>query len=234
MADNRADRHSEINLIIAVKQLAAAKTRLAPIFPAATRESMALAMLVDTLTAALGVQSLRSITVVTSDHVAAAAAAELGVQVLADPTPAHHRDPLNNAIVAAEHMLAGSISNSVVLQGDLPALRTDELAEAIAVAGQHRRSFVADRLGTGTCTLFAFGAALDPQFGADSAARHRHSGAVELVGAWPGLRCDVDTAADLAVARRLGVGAATTRAIAESFTSASTECPQDCGSVTGQ
>ena len=32
---------------------------------------------------------------------------------------------------------------------------------------------------------------------------------------WPGLRCDVDTPADLAVARRLGVGAATARAITQ-------------------
>ena len=58
------------------------------------------------------------------------------------------------------------------------------------------------------------GADLDPEFGADSAARHRRSGAIELTGAWPGLRCDVDTPADLVAARRLGVGAATARAIA--------------------
>lgn len=234
MADTRAGSHSDIGLIIAVKQLAAAKTRLAPVFPATTRENVALAMLVDTLTTALGVESLQSITVVTPDHVAAAAAIELGVQVLPDPTPLNHRDPLNNAITAAERMLRKSISNIVVLQGDLPAMRAQELADAIAAAGQYRRSFVADRLGTGTCALFAFGTGLEPHFGADSAARHRHSGAVELVGAWPGLRCDIDTPADLAIARRLGVGTATQRAIAEIFTGASTECQQDCGSVTGQ
>jgi 2-phospho-L-lactate/phosphoenolpyruvate guanylyltransferase len=102
-----------------------------------------------------------------------------------------------------------------VLQGDLPALQTQELSEAIAAARHHRRSFVADRLGTGTAALFALGAALDPQFGPDSSARHRRSGAIELTGAWPGLRCDVDTPADLAAARRLGVGAATARAIAQ-------------------
>ncbi|MBY0440931.1 MAG: 2-phospho-L-lactate guanylyltransferase [Mycobacteriaceae bacterium] len=234
MPDTRADEHSDIGLIIAVKQLAAAKTRLAPVFPAATRETVTLAMLVDTLTAALGVRSLRSITVVTPDHVAAVAAAELGVQVLADPTPVNHRDPLNHAITAAEHMLRESIPNIVALQGDLPAMQTSELTEVIAAASQYQRSFVADRLGTGTCALLAFGVALNPQFGADSAAQHRYSGAVELVGAWPGLRCDIDTAADLEIARRLGVGAATTRAITESFTRTSTQCQQDCGSVTRQ
>jgi 2-phospho-L-lactate/phosphoenolpyruvate guanylyltransferase len=214
MSGTRADE-PDIGLIIAVKRLAAAKTRLAPVFSARTRETVVLGMLVDTLTAAAGVGSLRSITVITPYEAAAAAASELGAEVLADPTPEGHSDPLNNAIGAAERSIAVSFSNIAVLQGDLPALQTQELSEAIAAARHHGRSFVADRLGTGTAALFAFGAALDPQFGPDSSARHRRSGAIELTGAWPGLRCDVDTPADLAVARRLGVGAATARAVAQ-------------------
>ena len=185
-------------------------------FSAPTREKVVLAMLVDTLTAAARVSSVRRITVVTPDDVAAAAAAELGAEVLSDPTPDGHPDPLNNAIAAAERVLSKSASNIVVLQGDLPALQTQELTEAIAAARQHERSFVADRLGTGTAALCAFGTALGPQFGPNSAARHRHSGAIELTGAWPGLRCDIDTPDDLVVARRLGVGPATGRAVAAS------------------
>jgi 2-phospho-L-lactate/phosphoenolpyruvate guanylyltransferase len=209
------DDEPDIGLIIAVKRLTAAKTRLAPVFSARTRENVVLAMLVDTLSAAARVGLVRSITVITPDEAAAAAATELGAEVLADPTPEGHSDPLNNAIAAAERTIAESLSNIVVLQGDLPALQTQELSEAIAAARHHQRSFVADRLGTGTSALFAFGAGLDPQFGPDSSARHRRSGAIELTGAWPGLRCDVDTPADLAVARRLGVGAATARAVAQ-------------------
>jgi 2-phospho-L-lactate/phosphoenolpyruvate guanylyltransferase len=214
MSGTRADGASDIALIIAVKRLAAAKTRLAPVFSARTRENVVLAMLQDTLTAAARVRSLRSITVVTPDEAAAAAAADLGAEVLTDPTPEGHRDPLNHAIAAAERAVSGSCANVVVLQGDLPALQTQELDEAIAAARHHRRSFVADRLGTGTSALCAFGIALDPQFGPDSSARHRRSGAIELTGAWPGLRCDVDTPADLAAARQLGIGPATARAIA--------------------
>lgn len=216
MSGTRADgAGKDIALIIAVKRLAAAKTRLAPVFSARTRENVVLAMLMDTLTAAGGVGSLGAITVITPDEAAGAAAAELGADVLADPTPEGHGDPLNNAIAAAERAVADSFPNVVVLQGDLPALQTQELAEAIAAARHHRRSFVADRLATGTAALFAFGAPLDPQFGSDSSARHRRSGAIELTGAWPGLRCDVDTPEDLATARRLGVGAATARALAQ-------------------
>lgn len=208
------DGAGDVALIIAVKRLSAAKTRLAPVFSARTREAVVLAMLMDTLTAAGRVRALGSITVITPDDAAAAAAAELGADVLADPTPEGHPDPLNNAIAAAEGALRGSFANIVALQGDLPALQTQELTEAIAAARPHRRSFVADRLATGTAALFAFGGPLEPRFGSDSSARHRSSGAIELTGAWPGLRCDVDTPADLAAARRLGVGAATARAVA--------------------
>jgi len=203
----------DVGLIVAVKRLAAAKTRLAPVFSAQTRESVVLAMLVDTLTAAARVAAVRSISVITPDEAAAAAAAKLGAQVLADPTPSGDPDPLNSAIVAAERAVCDSTPNLVVLQGDLPALQTQELTEAIAAARHHQRSFVADRLGTGTAVLCAFGTALDPHFGPDSSARHRRSGAIELTGAWPGLRCDVDTPADLTAARRLGVGPATARLV---------------------
>jgi 2-phospho-L-lactate/phosphoenolpyruvate guanylyltransferase len=213
---SQADADGDVGLIVAVKRLTAAKSRLAPIFSAPTRESVVLAMLVDTLTAASRVSAVRRITVVTPDEVAAAAASELGAEVLADPTPAGHPNPLNNAIAAAERVVSESASNIVVLQGDLPAVQTQELAEAIAAARHYERSFVADRLGTGTAVLCAFGSSLDPRFGPDSSAQHRRSGAIELTGAWPGLRCDIDTPADLAVARRLGMGPATTRAVAVS------------------
>lgn len=205
---------ADIGLVIAVKRLAAAKTRLAPIFSATTREAVVLAMLIDTITAAAAVSEVQSITVVTPDDVAGDAARQLGARVLPDPTPQGHQNPLNNAIAAAEETVRPETSNIVVLQGDLPALQPQELGEAIAAARAHPRSFVGDRHGTGTSALFALGVALDPRFGQDSAERHRHSGAIELTGAWPGLRCDIDTPDDLLVARRLGVGATTAQAIA--------------------
>lgn len=208
-----AAQTGDVGLIIAVKRLAAAKTRLAPVFTEHTRRGLVVAMLVDTISAAAQVPSLRDITVVTPDGAAAAAAERLGAQVLADPTPDGHRDPLNNAIAAAEQKVTESVTNVVVLQGDLPALRTMELTAAIAAARAHRRSFIPDRHGTGTAALLAFGARLDPRFGRYSAARHRDSGAVELAGRWPGLRCDIDTPEDLATAGCLGVGAATAHAM---------------------
>ncbi|MBS9533930.1 2-phospho-L-lactate guanylyltransferase [Mycobacterium sp. M1] len=212
MNSTRVDQ-SGVGMIIAVKRLTVAKTRLASTFAAPTREAVVLAMLTDTIAAASAVDALSRLVVVTPDEAAAAAATELGVDVLTDPTPAGHADPLNNALIAAERSLAGSVPNIVALQGDLPALQTYELAEAITAARSHPRSFVTDRHGTGTAALFAFGTPLDPRFGRDSAVRHRRSGALELTGAWPGLRCDIDTPEDLSAARVLGVGPATARVL---------------------
>jgi 2-phospho-L-lactate guanylyltransferase len=213
MSGTQTAAPADIGLVIAVKRLAAAKTRLAPVFSAATREAVVLAMMVDTIRAALAVPALQSVTVVTPDQVAADTARQLGAQALTDPTPDGHGDPLNNAIAAAEAVVRESTPNIIALQGDLPALQPQELAEAIAAARSYPRSFVGDRHGTGTSALFAFDVPLEPRFGPDSARRHQHSGAIELTGAWPGLRCDIDTPDDLMVARRLGVGSATVQAI---------------------
>ena len=203
---------SDVGLIIAVKGLSAAKSRLSELFSPADRERLVLAMLVDTLTAVAAAGSVQSITVVTPDPAAAAAARDLGAGVLDDPTPAGHPDPLNNALRAAAQAIA--LPNLAVLHSDLPALTAAEVDRAVTAAQSHPRSFVADRHGTGTSALFAFGTALDPLFGTGSAQRHRDGGAHQLDGDWPGLRCDIDTPSDLAAASRLGLGAATARTVA--------------------
>lgn len=203
----------DVGVIIAVKRLPAAKTRLAAQFPDDRRERIVLAMLIDTISAARLVPVVHSVTVVTADQTAAAAAAALGALVVPDPTPAEHPDPLNNALLAACSAVAARTPNIVVLQGDLPAVKPAELDAALTSATAHCRSFVADRQRTGTAALCAFGVPLDPRFGTDSARRHRDSGATELSGGWPGLRCDIDTPEDLAEAGRLGLGTATAAAL---------------------
>jgi 2-phospho-L-lactate guanylyltransferase len=98
------------------------------------------------------------------------------------------------------------------LQADLPALRPGELDEALQDAATlfatgAQRVFCPDAQGSGTTLLLAAsGVALEPLFGAGSAARHRTSGAVPLNGARAGLRQDVDTGDDLCAAAELGLG----------------------------
>jgi 2-phospho-L-lactate guanylyltransferase len=215
MSGDMARASTDVGVIIAVKRLSHAKTRLAPMFPAPDRSMLVLAMLIDTITAAAAVPAVSTITVVTPDEAAADAARSLGARILVDPTPAGHPDPLNTALRTAEAAVRETTSNVAVLQGDLPAIQARELAQALAAARAHARSFVGDRHGSGTAALFAFGVPLDPRFGPDSARRHEDSGAVALAREWPGLRCDIDTPDDLAAALRLGVGTATKRAVAD-------------------
>ncbi len=105
MSGTSASASTTVELIIAIKRLSAAKTRLAPMFDAqaqGAREELVLAMLADTITAASAVPAVRTITVVTPDDVAADAARSHGAQVLMDPTPVGHVDPLNTALRTAE------------------------------------------------------------------------------------------------------------------------------------
>jgi 2-phospho-L-lactate guanylyltransferase len=114
---------------------------------------------------------------------------------------------LNPAL--AHGALAAGAPAVAALSSDLPALRPEELAAALAAAAAVPRGFVADAAGTGTTLLTASGVPLDPRFGRDSAAAHAASGARALDGDWPGLRRDVDTPADLRGAAGLGLGTAT-------------------------
>jgi 2-phospho-L-lactate/phosphoenolpyruvate guanylyltransferase len=132
------------------------------------------------------------------------------VGALVQPTPG-----LNAALDhAAAHAARTWPEDGVAaLVGDLPALRADELAAALAAAAAHSRSFVPDAEGSGTTLLAARpGTPLRPAFGLGSAARHR-SDATELA-AGPGLRHDVDTAADLRAAVALGLGPQTIELLA--------------------
>ncbi|GAB2708333.1 2-phospho-L-lactate guanylyltransferase [Nocardia thraciensis] len=220
-------RPEAVHAVIAVKHLDRAKSRLADRLPTGQRSRLVLAMLSDTVTAAVAA-GLGSVTVVTPDDEVAAAVRELGAAVHPDPTDlagsangdlarpddAARRptDGLNVALTAAaaavrEHH--GPVE-LLALQADLPALCPGELSDMLASAPPGR-AIVADHAGHGTAALLVRDglAPLDPLFGPDSARRHIASGAKDLEGDWPGLRLDVDTEDDLHRASALGVGPAT-------------------------
>jgi len=197
-------------VVVPAKRLAVAKTRLRPL-TAGTGDEHAvwvLALLADTVAAAVAAPGVVRVVVVTADPDAAAVVRELG----ADTVPDVPDRGLNPAL--AHGALAAGTGAVAALSSDLPALRAEELTAALAAAAAAGpRSFVADAGGTGTTLLTAVGVPLDPQFGRGSAAAHRAGGAVELTGAWPGLRRDVDTAEDLRAADALGLGPRTARLV---------------------
>jgi 2-phospho-L-lactate guanylyltransferase len=83
--------------------------------------------------------------------------------------------------------------NRAVLLGDLPALRPMELGAALKAAARYPRAIVADSDGTGTTLATATaGHRHTLSFGPRSRAAHLAAGYVELTGEWPGLARDVD------------------------------------------
>ncbi|AUS78062.1 2-phospho-L-lactate guanylyltransferase [Actinoalloteichus sp. AHMU CJ021] len=198
-----------VDLLIPVKMLHAAKSRLLGALDGGARDprlhsSLVIALALDTATAAREAVGVRRVHVLTADSTTAAAVRADGFSVVTD----HHDAGLNAALRHGSEWLRNHVGADRIgaLQADLPALTALELGAAIAAAGQSR-GFCPDRQGTGTTFLLAArGEALDPRFGVGSARRHREAGAVELRGSWPTLRCDVDTAADLGEAASLGLG----------------------------
>ena len=168
------------------------------------RPDAVLAFVLDTLDA-VAMSSRLAALVVTSDAAvqAAVSARAPGVGVLDDDAS---RD-LNAALTAAAAQLPAGVPVAVV-PGDLPALRAGQLAIALDRAGYYPGSYLPDAAGTGTTLLTALHRELlRPAFGRDSAGAHARAGMHQLeTDELDSLRCDVDTAADLRVAVKLGVG----------------------------
>jgi 2-phospho-L-lactate guanylyltransferase len=190
-------------VVVPAKRLALAKTRLRPVTQGLGRaghDDLVLALLADTVAAAIDCPAVGSVLVVTDDPAAGGVVRELGALVVPD-------EPDRGLNPALEHGFSVAGGGAVAaLSSDLPALRPAELDAALRDATRAPRCFVADAHGTGTTLLTALDVPLDPRFGVASAAAHRASGAHPLAGPWPGLIQDVDTGSDLDAAVALGAG----------------------------
>ncbi|MGW4820121.1 2-phospho-L-lactate guanylyltransferase [Streptomyces sp. NPDC004227] len=201
-------------LVIPLKPLTRAKSRLSDTAGDGVRPGLALAFAVDTVAAALACPVVADVAVVTDDAEAGRELAALGARIVADEP----RAGLNAALAHGAAVVRASRPRSPVaaLNADLPALRPMELARVLEAAAQFPRAFLADSAAIGTTLLAASpGHPLLPAFGTDSRARHRASGAVELcLQAVESVRRDVDTGHDLRAALALGVGPRTAAAAA--------------------
>jgi 2-phospho-L-lactate guanylyltransferase len=184
---NRQMSADRFTLLVPLKPLAAAKSRLRGAVPGTRHEDLVLALATATLEAAAASPAVARLIVITNEQLT-------GFETFPDP----HQD-LNAALAGVARRLSGPLA---AIPADLPALRAAELTQALGLCVQ--RSFVPDFAGTGTVLLAAPLGDLDPRFGPDSAQAHEHSGAVRLAGDWPSLRRDVDTLADLEAVEALG------------------------------
>ncbi|MCU1537731.1 MAG: 2-phospho-L-lactate guanylyltransferase CofC [Humibacillus sp.] len=193
------------HVVIPVKQTRVGKSRLGPAL-GVDRARVSRAIADDTITAAVGAVGAQRVTLVTSDAGLAQTWSDVGVRVVADPERG-----LNAAVVAG-CALTPAAGRSAALLGDVPALRPDDLRQALAAALAHDQSFVPDSAGDGT--VLRCGRDFVPRFGRDSAARHERDGAVRLELDLPRLRTDVDDGPSLELAGRLGLGGFTRRLLA--------------------
>ncbi|MFJ8538425.1 2-phospho-L-lactate guanylyltransferase [Streptomyces sp. NPDC093591] len=201
-------------LVIPLKPLARAKSRLADTADDGLRPGLALAFAQDTVAAALACPAVKDVAVVTNDALAGRELRALGAHIVPDEPGGG----LNAALAHAAAKVRSSRPDSAVaaLNADLPALRPLELARVLDSAAEFPRAFLPDAAAIGTTLLAAApGQELIPAFGKDSRLSHRASGAVELpLADVDSVRQDVDTGADLRAALTLGVGPRTAAAAA--------------------
>ncbi|MEU4348484.1 2-phospho-L-lactate guanylyltransferase [Streptomyces sp. NPDC023838] len=197
------------SLVVPLKPLALAKSRLAASVGAALRPRLALAFALDTVAAALTCPAVRDVAVVTDDPLAGAELAALGARIVGDRPAAG----LNAALAHGAYAVRAARPGAAVaaLNADLPALRPAELGRVLDAASAFPRAFLTDAAGIGTTFLSAApGVDLAPAFGGPSRAAHSASGAAEiLLAGVDSVRQDVDTGADLRTALALGPGPAT-------------------------
>jgi len=191
-----------VDLVVPVKTLERAKSRLRGAVPAQRHAELVLALLLDTVTAAVAAAGVRRVLVVCEDDRIPVALRGTGAECVDE----RGLPGLNAALSYGAELLREPGRMVGALQADLPALRPADLTAAVAAA-DGRRAYCADRPGTGTTLLLAApGEPLRPRFGPGSAAAHAASDATPVGAALASLRCDVDTEEDLAVAAGLGLG----------------------------
>lgn len=199
-------------MVVPVKPSARAKSRLD--VEGVGRADLARAIALDTLTAASVCELVAQVVVVTDDATLAREAAMIPALRFVPEGEAGGLDAAVAVGVAAIDP-DGRMPRAALL-GDLPALRPDDLAEALRAAASVDRAVVPDAEGTGSTLVTArAGVAWETSFGDGSFARHVALGCEALpIADASTLRRDVDTAAQLTAAAALGLGPRTAALLA--------------------
>lgn len=194
-------------VIVPVKHATRGKSRLTS--PGHDRVALARAFAIYTVTAAAGCDQVDVVIVVTDDQ-DVAARVDSFVRVVPEP-----REGGLNAAIAAGADAAGCGPRAVLL-GDLPALRADDLRDALQQARAWERTVASDAEGTGSTLVTArAGVRWASSFGAGSFAAHLELGCVPLdLPVTSSLRRDVDTVEQLRAAAPLGYGSRTVSVLA--------------------
>lgn len=157
-------------ILIPVKPLAEAKTRLAPLLAAGERRMLVRQMLDDVLAAATRAAGSAGVALVTADPEVAGAGRARGLRVLPEPQPG-----LNRALRHATDTLAREgVQRLLILPADIPLVDARAVQRLLAVAGTAPSvTLVAASADGGTNALLtAPPGVLEPAFGAGSCSRY--------------------------------------------------------------
>jgi 2-phospho-L-lactate/phosphoenolpyruvate guanylyltransferase len=191
-------------ILVPVKNLSAAKQRLAGVLDQPSRTALAQAMLYDVLTTLHKWPARRKngrppIAIVTSDPYAITLTAECGFEVIPDPENPGETGAIE---LATRICVERGVDSTLVIPADIPLIRSWELEEILKHAPAEGSVLVPAADGRGTNAAFRRPANLFPlRFGNDSFKPHhaaaQATGKPCIVLKLPGIAVDVDNPADL-------------------------------------
>jgi 2-phospho-L-lactate guanylyltransferase len=186
-------------ILIPVKNLSAAKQRLAAILDQPSRTKLAQAMLHDVLSMVNVWAGRQQVAVVTSDPFAVSLASEYGFEIIPDPDNPGETGAIE---MATRICLERGVESTLVIPADIPLIQAWELQEILKYAPAEGSVLVPAADGRGTNAAFRRPANLFPlRFGNDSF--KPHYAAAQAIGQpcvvlhLPGIAVDVDNPEDL-------------------------------------
>ena len=187
-------------VVIPVKDIDAAKQRLAGVLDAEERRALYTAMLKDVLSAVAGARGYDTVALVTRDATAIAIAARFGFNVIDDRDNAGHTEAVNLAIAHLQGLEVGAM---VTFPGDIPLVTPYEIETLLDASRSGPGMTIApsrDKRGSNAvaCTPPD---AVPLRFGSDSFFPHlaaaRHCEIEPRVVELAGFGLDIDTPDDL-------------------------------------
>lgn len=186
-------------ILVPVKNLSAAKQRLASLFDQPARTELAQAMLFDVLETLSEWTGRPEVGIVTGDPFAIQLAQQFRFSVIPDNDNRSESDAIEMATRFCETQ---GIDSTLVIPGDIPLIQSWELVEILESAPGEGSVLVRAADGRGTNAIFRRPAGLFPaRFGNDSF--EPHHAAAQATGkpcvllSLPGIALDVDNPSDL-------------------------------------
>lgn len=186
-------------ILVPVKNLFAAKQRLAAILDQSTRTELAQAMLLDVLETLATWKNCPEVGIVTSDPFALQLAHRFYFTVIADSANRGETDAIETATRFCESQ---GVESTLVIPGDIPLIQSWELEKILAAAPPEGSVLAPAADGRGTNAIWRCPAGLFPaRFGNDSFKPHyaaaNATGKPCVVLSLPGIALDVDNPEDL-------------------------------------